>query len=226
MMLSLLRVQQMSNNDIWSLFGLGLAWYVAILEKWCVEADGTRELISIGRKAMQVAPNSQYAWFLMAFICIVEKRYQDAIGYLTRVVTYNPYYLMALQVLAQVYTLENQCSDGIRLMEQMKMLAPEFYERPTTQAAEALLMFFNEDYDFCRKRVDDALFVLPEFLIPRLLKIALEVRANNTTGVATQAKLLKRYHRNFNADSFAEFVSGVHPKHLLMLQDILREAGL
>jgi DNA-binding CsgD family transcriptional regulator/tetratricopeptide (TPR) repeat protein len=226
MMLSLRRVQQMSNNDIWSLYGLGLAWYVALLEKWCVEADGVRELMSLGKKAMQVAPNSQYAWSLMAFIFIVEKRYQDAIGYLTRVVSYNPYNLVALQVLAQIYTLENQCTDGIRLMEQMKMLAPEFYESPTTQAAEAVLLFFHGDYDSCRKRVDDALFVLPEFLIPRLLKIALEVHANNKTGVANQANLLRTYHPNFNADSFAEFVSGVHPKHLLMLQDTLKEAGL
>ncbi len=223
---SLRMVQQVSDNHIWSLYGLGLAWYLATMERWCAEADGVRELMSIGKKAMQTAPNSQYAWLLMAFLSIVEKRFQDTIAHLNRVIAYNPYNLLAIQVLSQIYTIENRCQDGIDLLKRMKTLAPDFYERPTTIAAEAVLLYFLGDYKSCQKRVDDVLFVLPEFLIPRLLNISMADRLADPERVTEQVKLLKKYHPDFNADSCTRFVSGVAPRHVSALQETLRKAGV
>ena len=216
------KITEMAHNNqpekILPIYSLALNWYKALLERWVPPQVAIEKIEKYSSYCMRYAPDSQYSLLTMSMTSVVHDDNATVIKYLTKSLSINPLNISVLQMLAQIYTLDNQEAKGFEVLAKMKKVAPEIIESPNNMVAEALLLFLTNQFEACVRHCEEILFVMPEYLVPRLLLIS----ALGWLGDKVKSDLhiiqLHKYHPNFKQQDLASVLGGVHPskRHLLL----------
>lgn len=158
------RSQARDSEDAIAEYGIGLASYSAFLNQWGDRNAAADELERSAERCVQLRPDSELGYFLVARAAMARGSFLAAIGPLQRAVSANPSFGTGHSVLGQNLMLCGRIAEGDERMRYALRLGPD-----TTVAGLIVAHFCCERYAQAIEAADTVLIQRPRYVFAHLM---------------------------------------------------------
>lgn len=184
-------------------YGLGLAWYDAVLNQWGTRQPALDGLARAADRCVALAPEMAEGYFLSARLCNAQGRSERAAAPLRTAIACNPSFAPAHALLAQVLLTTGDTDEGLVRMGHARRLSPRAFV-----SGLAVAHFARREFDLALEAASQAIATNPRYPFAHAIAAAAAWQQGDVTAAHEHASALAALQPGFAPGRFLDTFSG------------------